>query len=282
MKIISLIENQVRNEYLEQLHSEHGLSVWIWYQGKNYLLDTGSTNLFAENAEAMGLNLEDVDTAFLSHAHYDHSGGFAEFFALNQKAKVYLRKESVEGCYSQRGEKNRYIGIPEGLLKDYPDRFIFTDSQIEVEKGIWLIPHTTENLEERARHNHMIRKKEQGYKTDDFMHEQSLVFEGEKGLVILNSCCHAGVDNVIMEVQKALPGRNIDVMIGGFHLMGASGAETMGYTREEVEKLGNTLMALPVNRIYTGHCTGLPAYRILKEMMPEKLDYFSSGTSIEC
>lgn len=85
MKMVVLVENSSRC----RLCAEHGLSVYIEYEGKTYLLDTGATALFAENAKELGVDLSKVDTAFLSHAHYDHSGGFEEFFKKNDKAAVY-------------------------------------------------------------------------------------------------------------------------------------------------------------------------------------------------
>ena len=69
MKMVVLVENSSRC----RLCAEHGLSVYIEYEGKTYLLDTGATALFAENAKELGIDLSKVDTAFLSHAHYDHS-----------------------------------------------------------------------------------------------------------------------------------------------------------------------------------------------------------------
>ena len=44
MKMVVLVENSSRC----RLCAEHGLSVYIEYEGKTYLLDTGATTLFAE------------------------------------------------------------------------------------------------------------------------------------------------------------------------------------------------------------------------------------------
>lgn len=51
MKMVVLVENSSRC----RLCAEHGLSVYIEYEGKTYLLDTGATALFAENAKELGL-----------------------------------------------------------------------------------------------------------------------------------------------------------------------------------------------------------------------------------
>ena len=101
MKMVVLVENSSRC----RLCAEHGLSVYIEYEGKTYLLDTGATALFAENAKELGIDLSKVDTAFLSHAHYDHSGGFEEFFKENDKAAVYMQETSAENCFTGQKEK---------------------------------------------------------------------------------------------------------------------------------------------------------------------------------
>lgn len=89
----------------------------------------------------LGINLADIDIAFLSHAHYDHAGGFETFFKENEKAPVYLQDTSAENCYYRPDNTDRYIGIPTHLLETYKKRFQYIDHVCEVEKGVWLIPH---------------------------------------------------------------------------------------------------------------------------------------------
>ena len=154
MKMVVLVENSSRC----RLCAEHGLSVYIEYEGKTYLLDTGATALFAENAKELGIDLSKVDTAFLSHAHYDHSGGFEEFFKENDKAAVYMQETSAENCFYRTEGKDKYIGIPQHLLENYKERFRPLNAVCEVEKGVWVVPHFTGGLDEMGRRAHMYRK----------------------------------------------------------------------------------------------------------------------------
>ena len=89
MKITVLMENTA----LEGcgLTPEHGLSLYIQYRGKKLLLDAGSSGKFADNAQALGVDLSGVELAALSHGHYDHADGLRRFFQVNDRAKVYLR-----------------------------------------------------------------------------------------------------------------------------------------------------------------------------------------------
>ena len=57
------------------LAGEWGLSIYIEYENKKILLDTGASALFTENAKAMDIPLENIDFGIRSHAHYDHANG---------------------------------------------------------------------------------------------------------------------------------------------------------------------------------------------------------------
>lgn len=277
MKITALIENTSKWDLL----NEHGLCVHISYKGKNYLLDTGASDLFITNAKTLNIDLDEIDAGILSHAHMDHSGGYKAFFKCNQKAKVYLRKEAKEQYYIKKLWIKKYIGLPEDLLSEYPNRFIYVTGNHKIDEGVTLIAHTTKDLEKRGKAMNMYRKVYSHYQLDDFSHEQSLVFESEEGLVILNSCSHGGIENIIKEVKEVFPNQEILAVIGGFHLMGLLGPNTMRLSEEEVRKLGKELLSSGVKNIYTCHCTGDKAFVLLKEELGEQLQYFHTGDSLE-
>ena len=278
MKLTALMENQAQDGLL----CEHGLSVHIVFRGKQYLLDTGASDRFIKNADTMGIDLDQVDMAVLSHAHYDHSGGYEAFFACNHHAPAYLRAESRQRCYAKLLCFKKYIGIPPGLLETHAGRVCFVqESAQEIDADVWLIGHRAEGLAARGKRMRMVRKTPQGWRADDFMHEQSLVFCTGDGLVILNSCCHAGVDRVVEEACAALPGRPVRAVVGGFHLMGQGGVRTMGFSPEEVCALAHRLAELGVEKIYTGHCTGAPAYEILHRELGDRVQYFCAGSIVE-
>lgn len=277
MKVTAIIENKATGNLI----GEHGLSIHIEYKGKQYLLDTGASNKFINNGNQLGIDFENIDTGILSHCHYDHSSGYVDFFSKNSKSKVYLQSAARELCYAKLGLIKKYIGIPPGILDIYSDRFVFVEGDYEIDKGVWLISHKTLGLAARGKKAHMYRKTEKGFVSDDFQHEQSLVFEVDRGLVILNSCCHGGVDNIIEEVMERFQKKEVLAIIGGFHLMGIIGTKSMRGKPEDVRALGKRLYDLNVKHIYTGHCTGNPAYKILKETLGERLQYFSTGTIVE-
>lgn len=58
----------------------------------------GRIGLFAQNAQALGIDLSDVDYCVLSHAHYDHADGFGDFFAINDHAPLLIQDACEEVC----------------------------------------------------------------------------------------------------------------------------------------------------------------------------------------
>lgn len=278
MVIKVLIENNAG----DGLYAEHGLCLYVEYKNKKYLIDSGASNLFATNASNMGISLDKVDMAFLSHAHYDHSGGYPIFFEQNKTAKVYLQKAAKNRQYYKiAGPIKKYIGIPKGMLQEYAERFEYIDGAAKIDDGIYIVPHSSDGILERAKHTHMCVVVDGETQFDDFKHEQTIVFEEEDGLVCFNSCSHAGVDIAVLEVQRAFPDKRIKAYIGGFHMMGITGATSCSYSKKEVQDVAKKLIKLTDARFLSGHCTGSIAYDWLKEILEERLEAFQSGKIIE-
>lgn len=256
-----------------ELKGEWGLSLHIEEKGKVYLLDTGASSLFSENAEKLGIDLSAVDTGILSHSHYDHSDGMDKFFSLNTRAHFYISSECEDNCYGKRFIFSKYIGIKKGLTKKYEDRIIRVKGSIKLCDGVHLICHTSENLQTIGKRAGLYKKINGKLTPDDFSHEQSLVFEAEKGLVIFNSCSHAGPENIIREIKSAFPEKNIYAYFGGLHLYKSS--------EDEIRRMGKVLKESSVQRIVTGHCTGNKAYGILKDILGDRLEQLSVGKVTE-
>lgn len=268
MKATVLIDNLTRGT----LATEWGLSIYIEYNGHKILLDTGASERFARNAAALGVDLGAVECGVLSHAHYDHANGLAAFFAHNATAPFYLREGIKENCYGKRWIFHKYNGIQRGYLRKYSGRLIYAESRREILPGVTLLAHSTAGLEKYGAQNYLYIRKNGRFLPDSFEHEQSLIFNTEKGLAVFSSCSHGGADNIIQEALDAFPGKKIYAMVGGFHLYHTS--------PEDVRAFANRLRATGVEKIYTGHCTGEAAFRILKEEMGEQAAQLRTGMEI--
>lgn len=267
-KITIIVDNKSDNDIL----GEWGLSVLVQYAGKNILLDAGASDLFLDNMKKLGIDVTDIDYAVLSHAHYDHANGLPSFLENNKKAKLYVRDETAENCYSKKIIFRKYIGIPHKMLSKYSDRIEKISGDCKLTDGVWLVPHKTAGLDSIGKREMMFRKTSRGWKPDDFSHEQSLVLDTDKGLVILNSCSHGGAGNIINEVKATFPDKKVYGLIGGLHLFNKTDAEI----REVAGKIRGT----GVEYICTGHCTKDRAFGILKEELGDMVNQMKVGYRI--
>lgn len=269
MKITVLIDNTASDTLIE----EWGLSFHIRYGDKIYLLDTGASPKFLQNAAALGVDISGVDYGILSHAHFDHSDGMDAFFAANTKAPFYVREGTKENCYQKRIILKHYEGIAKGILSKHKDRIVYASGDYKIDENVYLVPHKTPGLAAVGKKAHMYVKVDGKMIPDDLSHEQSLVFDTEKGLIIFNSCSHAGADVIVNEVSETFDGKEVLAMIGGFHLFATSD--------EEVRGLAQRLKNTKVKNIYTGHCTGEKAYQILKRELGNIVSGLGAGNIFE-
>ena len=63
------------NRETELFHGEAGLSIVIDVDDYSFLLDSCYCDLYIINAIKLGIDLDKIDTAIITHGHADHSGG---------------------------------------------------------------------------------------------------------------------------------------------------------------------------------------------------------------
>lgn len=271
MDITVLVENTAVDGYT----AEHGLSLLIAYEGSQYLLDAGETDAFAQNARTANADLPAVAAAALSHAHIDHAGGLCTFLSLNSHANVYLREEALTA--NCRNAKDEYIGPPSELFSRFASRLVpVASDRQQIANGVWLLAHHADRCMSAPSNTGLFVKRGNELQPDDFSHEQSLVFEEDGGIVVLNSCCHVGADAVAEEALDAFPGKKLKALVGGFHLSHPA----MGTAPEEhVRQLAERLAELGAGQILTGHCTGAEPLEMLQRFLGDRVRPLRSGLS---
>jgi len=271
MKIINLMEDtSCGNGCL----NEHGLCFYVETDNHKILADTGASEGFIKNAEKLGVDLKAVDTVFLSHGHYDHTGGVMSFAQINPDAKIYIQKSAMRDYYNLNGETPRYIGVDKKIA-ELPQA-VLIEGNLKIDEELFLFSNIKGSNPIPTGNKTLVCKQGQEFVQDNFCHEQCLVITENNKNYLLSGCAHNGILN-ILETYEALFNSKPDYVISGFHMMNKN-----GYSEEDIILIKNIAEFLndTPTKYFTCHCTTEYPYEIMKKIMGDKLSWVSSGTDI--
>lgn len=275
MRITVLMENTGPSEF----KIEHGLSLYIEFNDKKYLLDAGPSDSFFKNAHALSIDLGRVDKAVLSHGHYDHGDGFMVFLNQYKDKVVYGAKNIFDDYYSGSGGSVHYVGLS-SKLKQMKNRFNTISMDTKIDEKIYLILDDVSNTKEIGVQKKLYKKVDDVLQPDNFDHELSLVFDTPKGLVICNSCSHAGLESIVDNIKKRL-NKPVYAYVGGLHMKSTKNhIETSSFTEEQIQNLC-IFIEKNIQYVLTGHCTGNVSYDLLKKYLKDRIDFLTTGKTIE-
>lgn len=266
-RIIILSDNRTDTPLLG---TEHGLSAYMEYGGRRYLLDTGASDLFMLNAEKLGVDLGEVDYCLISHGHNDHIGGLSAFLEMNHKAKVILSSEIPGAEYaSVRRYQHSITGDVD--FQKHGDRFVFIKEDTCVD-GIHVYSHLAHHHAQPLGDRTLLIKADSGeFVKDTFHHELAFVV----GDVLFTGCAHNGILNILESIQEP-----IRLCLGGFHLLDSHLSEHYE-TDEQLREISSELVRrYPYVEFYTGHCTGEHCFEVLSEEKFLRLHQFHCGDDI--
>ena len=276
MRIINLVENELGNSGCE---TAHGLSFYVETENHKLLFDSSPSEVVIRNAQKLGVNLSAVDTVILSHGHYDHSGGILPFVELNPRAKIYMQQNAGGEYYAFDGEDKgfRYIGIDKKILSLPQVQLLKGDTKLDDELQIFTVDNRAFPLPST---NKRLRELCNGqYIQDEFHHEQNLLLTAGGKKILFCGCAHNGILNVMETLERKFgPSSLPDLVIGGFHLMKRT--EFSKADTAEVTEIANRLKGYK-SHFATCHCTGLPVFNQMKEIMGDQLSYVHSGDEVE-
>jgi 7,8-dihydropterin-6-yl-methyl-4-(beta-D-ribofuranosyl)aminobenzene 5'-phosphate synthase len=88
MKVTIIYDNTV---YVEALGADWGFSCLVEIEDTpKILFDTGANgSILLSNMKMLNINHDSIDEIFISHAHYDHTGGLSRFLESNSNVTIY-------------------------------------------------------------------------------------------------------------------------------------------------------------------------------------------------
>ncbi len=206
------------------------------------LFDTGEEwDSLLNNMNVMDVAMNDIKKVVISHEHFDHTGGLWEILRKNHGLDLYI----CQGFDRRFKDKAKLYGCNIVEIGDSFTRItdnIYTTGQIETALGF------------------------------DYIVEQSLVLDTDKGLTIVTGCAHPGIINIVKRVKENMK-KDIYLVMGGFHLLDEP--------VKKIEGVINELKTLGVRYVGPSHCTGEDAERIFKESYMGNFIDIKAGKTIE-
>src|SRR5215467_8142083 len=248
-----------------------GFAALIEYGGKRILFDTGNNaDIFANNVKAKGIDLTKLDFVVVSHRHGDHTSGLSHLLNVNPRVPIYAPREvagvfgsAVPGTFYRRNaslpaEMSYFDGKqPETLRFGSPwpqGHVTWVAKTTEVMPGFHLI----------------LLKGSWGVDLD--VMELSLAIDTPDGIVLVVGCSHPTIEKIV-EATKATIDKPLHLVIGGTHLLPAPD--------EEIQRIATAMHdTWKVEWIAPAHCTGEPAFAILKQAFGDHYLYAGLGTTL--
>ena len=267
----------------DQLRAEHGYSLAVTIHSggatDKVLYDAGlSRKGTVHNMDVLGIDPSEFRAVVLSHGHADHHGGLEGLYG-----RV---RQSMPLVIHPHAWRERKVVFPTGTeIRMPPPSHNDLDRegwQVVEEQGPSLllsdtvlvtgqIDRTTD-FERGFPLQHA--KTDQGWEPDTWIWDDQAIAVNVrgKGLVVLSSCSHSGVINVLRHVQAVTGIEHIHGFIGGLHLTGGLFEPIMPATLNELVSIGPDLLV-------PGHCTGWQATHKISAMLPTAYSASNAGTT---
>ncbi len=290
------------------LESEWGLAMHLesrrGEETRRYLLDFGFTpDVYANNLDLLRIDVARVDALIISHGHYDHTGGLMGFLetrraAMRPDLRLYTGGEdnfchrfnrNPDGSFTDFGtplDRRRLQALNiQPVLSEAPiviEGQAFTTGAVprtsieHVLPNTWVEYGVREGLgcDANAYMNHHFTAEELAGKPvpDQHWHEHAVCFRlGDRGLVVISSCGHAGIINTLRRAQEITGVNTIYALVGGFHLAPAP----PDYLRQVMAGL----KGFDIEHVLPMHCSGQNFIELAKQEMPERLVLCATGSS---
>ena len=240
---------------------------------RTVLFDVGPYgDIWLTNAERLGIDLATIESVFLSHWHWDHSGGLTEAVTAIAAARHDAGLPSPHVDVHPDRPEQRGIELPDGRVMLLPVDPTFdeleaagaTVASFDIDHpiadgffhGSGEIPRTTPFETGLVGHRTM---RNGTFGPDPLILDERYVSATVRGrgVTVLSACSHAGIVNAAAAATNTA-NAPLDLVLGGYHLAGKAMEQRIPDTVRALHDLDPQLVA-------PGHCTGWRAKAALAD-----------------
>jgi 7,8-dihydropterin-6-yl-methyl-4-(beta-D-ribofuranosyl)aminobenzene 5'-phosphate synthase len=270
----------------EQLRAEHGYATWITVtrngRRDTLLYDAGlGRDTAAHNLAVLGYDLAEVRAVVFSHGHADHHTGLEGITRQIGRRRLPL-------VLHPDAWRERKITFPNGNEIHLPG-----PSQQDLDREGWqvveergpsllldgavLVTGQVDRVTdfEKGFPIQHARTADGGWEPDTWTWDDQAVVVSVrgKGLVVISSCSHAGIINVLEHARRLTGVEHVHACIGGMHLTGGLFEPIIPRTIAELVRIAPEV-------VVPGHCSGYKAAGLLAAQMPAGYVHSNVGTRL--
>jgi 7,8-dihydropterin-6-yl-methyl-4-(beta-D-ribofuranosyl)aminobenzene 5'-phosphate synthase len=258
---------------------EHGFAALIEHDGRRYLFDTGQGHTLPHNVQRGGIALKGIAAIFLSHGHFDHTGGLAwvleQTGPVNVTAHPAVFERHLARLSPDPSAEPLYIGPPQPreALEAAGASFDFREATAEIAPGLHFITGYDRKPDQTPGDRQLLLAQGQDLVPDPIAEDANLLLETPSGPVLVLGCAHGGVLNILDHVREKLGVERLHAVLGGTHLM--------FYAPDQIQAVIDSFEAFQVKRVGVSHCTGPQAGMILARHFGERFQQASAGSRFD-
>lgn len=240
------------------------------------MFDTGPGMSLPLNLKVLNKDLSRLDKLFISHGHYDHTGGLKWVIRQVGNVEVVAHPDIFSKHMildsEEISESPRYIGceFTKDELQQLGATFNFIEHTKEVSPGLWFVTGINTDPEKIPNDARLILPQGEQFVRDPLRDDASLLLKTDGPPILILGCAHAGVLNILDHVKKNMGISRLRAVLGGTHLM--------FYRPKDIRLVIDKFEEFSIDFVGVSHCTGFRAAVELSKYFGDRFTMASAGS----